>query len=63
MVSGAYHDAMILGANVPVGMLFVPSARGVSHHPDEYTDPADIERGVAVLAGALARLSAVRRAT
>lgn len=58
MVSGAYHDAMILGADVPVGMLFVPSAGGVSHHPDEHTDPADIERGIAVLAGALARLSA-----
>lgn len=58
MISGAYHDAMVLGAQVPMGMIFVPSVRGLSHHPDEYTDPADIDRGVAVLAGTLARLAA-----
>jgi hydantoinase/carbamoylase family amidase len=58
MISGAYHDAMIMGARVPIGMIFVPSAGGISHHPDEYTDPADLERGVRVLAGTLARLAA-----
>ena len=41
MTSGAYHDAMIMGRRVPVGMIFVPSAGGVSHHPDEYTAPED----------------------
>ena len=39
MTSGAYHDAMILAARVPVGMLFVPERGGISHHPDEYTRP------------------------
>lgn len=58
MISGAYHDAMVLGAAIPMGMIFVPSAGGVSHHPDEYTAPEDIDRGVAVLAGTLARLAA-----
>jgi acetylornithine deacetylase/succinyl-diaminopimelate desuccinylase-like protein len=58
MTSGAYHDAMIMGARVPIGMIFVPSAGGISHHPDEHTDPADIERGVRVLAGTLERLAA-----
>ncbi len=57
MTSGAYHDAMIMGRRVPVGMLFVPSAGGVSHHPDEYTAPEDLDRGVRVLAGTLARLA------
>jgi ureidoglycolate amidohydrolase len=57
MISGAYHDAMIMGRRVPVGMIFVPSRGGVSHHPDEYTAPEDLDRGVAVLAGALARLA------
>jgi hydantoinase/carbamoylase family amidase len=57
MISGAYHDAMVLAAAVPIGMLFVPSARGISHHPDEHTDAADIDRGVDVLAGTLARLA------
>ena len=60
MTSGAYHDAMIMGRRVPVGMIFVPSAGGVSHHPDEYTAPEDLERGVRVLAGTLSRLAAGR---
>jgi ureidoglycolate amidohydrolase len=58
MTSGAYHDAMIMGRRVPVGMVFVPSAGGISHHPDEYTAPEDLERGVRVLAGTLAPLAA-----
>ena len=40
-----------------MGMIFVPSVGGLSHHPDEYTDPEDIDRGVRVLAGALERLA------
>jgi hydantoinase/carbamoylase family amidase len=58
MASGAYHDAMIMGRQVPIGMIFVPSAGGISHHPDEYTAPEELERGVEVLAGTLARLAA-----
>jgi hydantoinase/carbamoylase family amidase len=58
MISGAYHDAMIMGRRVPVGMIFVPSRDGVSHHPDEYTAPEQLDQGVAVLAGTLARLAA-----
>jgi ureidoglycolate amidohydrolase len=58
MISGAYHDAMILAARVPVGMVFVPSRGGVSHHPDEYTAPGQLDDGVRVLAGVLERLSA-----
>ena len=58
MISGAYHDAMILAARVPVGMVFVPSRGGVSHHPDEYTPPEQLRDGVRVLEGVLARLSA-----
>jgi hydantoinase/carbamoylase family amidase len=58
MISGAYHDAMVIGSSgIPIGMLFVPSARGISHHPGEFTEAADVDRGVAVLAAALARLS------
>ncbi|HEV7492473.1 M20 family metallo-hydrolase [Baekduia sp.] len=57
MISGAYHDAMIMGRRIPVGMIFVPSRDGVSHHPDEYTSPDDLDRGVAVLAEALERLA------
>jgi hydantoinase/carbamoylase family amidase len=59
MTSGAYHDAMVLGAaGTPVGMIFVPSAGGISHHPDEHTSPEEIDRGIAALAGTLTRLAA-----
>ena len=58
IVSGAYHDSMVLGAMVPIGMIFVPSVAGLSHHPDEYTAPEDLEHGVAVLAATLKRLAA-----
>lgn len=57
MTSGAYHDAMVLGSYVPMGMIFVPSAGGLSHHPDEYTSPAEIDAGVDVLASVLAQLA------
>jgi hydantoinase/carbamoylase family amidase len=57
MTSGAYHDAMILAREVPVGMIFVPSRDGLSHHPDEYTAAAEIDRGIDVLTGTLERLA------
>jgi hydantoinase/carbamoylase family amidase len=58
MTSGAYHDAMILAAKVPVGMVFVPSRAGISHHPEEFTEPEQVDAGVRVLAGVLRRLAA-----
>ena len=58
MVSGAYHDSMVLGAQVPMGMIFVPSIDGISHHPDEDTDPEHLDLGVAVLTATLERLAA-----
>ena len=58
MTSGAYHDAMVLGPHMPMGMIFIPSRDGLSHHPDEYTAPEELELGVRVLAGALRTLTA-----
>jgi hydantoinase/carbamoylase family amidase len=55
--SGAGHDAMVLARHVPAGMLFVPSRGGISHSPDEHTEPEQLERGVRVLAAALAELA------
>lgn len=57
MMSGAYHDAMVLGAAIPMGMVFVPSVGGVSHSPLEHTEAQDIARGIEVLAGVLERLA------
>jgi len=57
VISGAYHDAMVLGARVPIGMIFVPSVGGISHSPLEFTAAEDIDRGVRVLAVTLRRLA------
>jgi allantoate deiminase len=58
LVSGAGHDAGVLAAaGVRCGMLFVRSgAGGVSHSPDEWSDPADVALCVDVLAAALSAL-------
>jgi allantoate deiminase len=53
MPSGGGHDAMEIGRHVPAAMLFVPSRRGISHSPDEYTSPEHCELGARVLARAL----------
>ena len=47
--SGAGHDAMHMAALCPVGMIFVPCHKGISHHPDEWVDTQFIEIGAAVL--------------
>lgn len=57
LVSGAGHDAMIMGKYVPSGMVFVPSHNGKSHSPDEWTELADCVNGVAVMTEALITLS------
>jgi beta-ureidopropionase / N-carbamoyl-L-amino-acid hydrolase len=55
MPSGAGHDAQAVAHIAPVGMIFIPSIGGVSHHPDEYSRPDDVEAGVNVLLRALLR--------
>lgn len=58
LVSRAYHDTLFLARIAPVAMLFLPCRNGVSHRPDEYSSPAAIALGAAVLAEALSHLSA-----
>ena len=57
MVSRAYHDSLFMARIAPVGMVFIPCRGGVSHRPDEYSSPREIENGVKILACALAKLS------
>jgi N-carbamoyl-L-amino-acid hydrolase len=59
MVSRAYHDSLFMARIAPVGMVFIPCRGGVSHRPDEYSAPQEIETGARVLASTLARLSYV----
>ena len=42
MTSGAGHDAIILAPHMPVAMLFLRSPGGISHHPDETVNDADV---------------------
>lgn len=56
MPSGAGHDAMCMAAITRQAMLFVPSREGVSHSPEEYTDPDSCASGARVLLGALLEL-------
>ena len=49
LVSGAGHDAIILSRLTPVAMLFVRCKEGLSHHPDEHVDVADIDEAIAAL--------------
>jgi len=58
MPSGAGHDAQDMARIAPIGMIFVPSAGGVSHSPHEYTAPADIANGVNVLMRAVVAIDA-----
>lgn len=57
--SGAGHDAQVINAIVPSGIVFVPSRDGLSHVPEEWTNPADVALGVRVLCGMVDRLDAV----
>ncbi len=50
MPSGAVHDSQILARKLPVGMLFVPSIGGISHHWTEDTKREDLALGMEVLA-------------
>jgi acetylornithine deacetylase/succinyl-diaminopimelate desuccinylase-like protein len=53
MPSGAGHDAMVIGRHVPAAMIFVPSRGGISHSPEEYSSPSEVELGMRVLAATL----------
>jgi hydantoinase/carbamoylase family amidase len=49
MPSWAGHDAKILAPHVSSALLFVPSRGGISHAPDEYTEPRHLAAGAQLL--------------
>jgi N-carbamoyl-L-amino-acid hydrolase len=53
MPSGAGHDAQSMAQICPIGMIFIPSVDGISHSPQEYSRPGDIENGANVLLHAI----------
>jgi N-carbamoyl-L-amino-acid hydrolase len=56
--SGAGHDAQIVAGVAPACMIFVPSAKGLSHNVEEYTAPEDVTAGAEVLLRLLTELAA-----
>ena len=57
MPSGAGHDAMQIAKITRAGMLFIPSRRGISHSPLEWSDPEDICLGTQLLLDAIVRIA------
>jgi len=47
--SGAGHDGMAMIDIADVGMIFVRCRGGISHHPDEHVDTADVDAGARAL--------------
>lgn len=59
MPSGAGHDAQDLARICPMGMIFVPSVKGISHSPREFTKPEDVANGANVLLQTILRLDSL----
>jgi ureidoglycolate amidohydrolase len=57
LISRAYHDSLFMAQVCPTTMIFIPSFKGYSHRPDEFSSREQIERGVRVLAETLAATS------
>lgn len=57
MISRAYHDTLFMAQVCPCSMIFIPCRGGVSHRPDEFASPGQIETGVQALAQTLAELA------
>ena len=57
MVSGAGHDAQLVGMTYPSAMVFVPSRDGISHNPAEFTETHFLEKAIAVINEAVLKLA------
>ncbi len=57
LASGAFHDAQFVSGVAPSGMIFVPSHKGISHNPAEFSSSAQLAAGTQVLANALLALA------
>jgi len=57
LVSGAGHDGMQFHSLCPIGMIFVRSKDGISHHPDEWSSKEDCAAGTNLLYYTLLQLA------
>jgi beta-ureidopropionase / N-carbamoyl-L-amino-acid hydrolase len=58
--SGAGHDAQMMARIAPMGMIFVPSAGGISHSIEEFTSAEDCALGANVLLLSILRLDSLQ---
>ena len=56
MLSFAGHDTQNVANIAPAGMYFVPSVKGISHNPAEYTSDADCVKGANLMLHTLLEL-------
>jgi allantoate deiminase len=49
LMSGPFHDALIMSYISDYGMIFVRCEKGISHNPLEFAEMEDIEKGVLLL--------------
>ncbi|SHE82170.1 allantoate deiminase [Tissierella praeacuta DSM 18095] len=57
MHSGAGHDSQIFAEHIPTALIFVPSHKGISHNPAEFTKIEDLTEGIKVLIDTLYNLA------
>jgi N-carbamoyl-L-amino-acid hydrolase len=62
MPSGAGHDAQMLARVCPSGMIFVPSVKGISHNPAEFTATVDLIAGANILLHTMLSLTTLEAA-
>ena len=48
IASGARQDAQMIARICPTAMIFVPSVKGISHNPQEFTEEKDLIAGANV---------------
>ena len=57
ITSGAGQDAQMLARICKTAMIFIPSIRGISHNPAEYSTDADVANGANILLDVVKKLS------
>ncbi len=57
LVSGAGHDAMVMGRLVPMAMLFIRCEQGISHNPAEAVLPVDVDVAIEAMTDFVRRLA------
>ena len=61
MVSGAVHDAAILAKLTQVALIFIPSVKGISHTPEEFSKSEHLQIGSDLLANAILEIDSISK--